>query len=281
MERQLNGLGNFLRNVQVSFNNNINSEKNMKKNSLKHALKNKKQTLGCWVTLAHPLIPEILAPAGFDWLTVDMEHSSITLSDLLPLIISIEADAMVPLVRVGENNPNLIKRVMDAGAYGVIVPNVNSAQDAQAAVSAVKYPPQGTRGVGLYRAQGYGRDFEAYKKWLTQESVVIIQIEHIDAVNNIDAIFSVKGIDAFIIGPYDLSGSMGKPGALKDKAVERAITKVLAAAKKYDIPAGFHSVSSDPKEALRRKKQGFKFLGFSLDSIFLQDAAVKAMKVLK
>lgn len=253
----------------------------MKKNILKTKLVRQELALGCWVTLSHPLIPEILAPAGFDWLAVDMEHSSIDLSGLLPLIISIEHNGMVPLVRVGENNPNLIKRVMDAGAYGVIVPNVNTAREAQAAVNAVKYPPQGTRGVGLYRAQGYGRLFEAYKKWVAQESVVIIQIEHIDAVNNIDAIFSVKGIDAFLVGPYDLSGSMGMPGALTHPKVEAAIKKVLAAAKKYKIPAGYHSVASNPKMVLKRAKQGFKFLGFSLDSIFLGTAAVDAMAVVK
>jgi 2-dehydro-3-deoxyglucarate aldolase len=253
----------------------------MKKNLLKAKFRKNEQTLGCWVTLAHPLIPEILAPAGFDWLCVDMEHSSIDLGDLLPLIISIEANGMVPLVRVGENDPNLIKRVMDAGAYGVIVANVNSPEEAEAAVNAVKYPPQGRRGVGLYRAQGYGRRFEEYKTWLSKESVVIVQIEHIDAVEKINEIFAVKGIDAFLIGPYDLSGSMGRPGALTHPAVEAAVKKVIEAGRRAGIPAGYHSVSSDPKEALRRKKQGFKFLGFSLDSIFLGDAAVNAMKALK
>ena len=134
----------------------------MKKNIVKDALSNNLQTYGSWVTLAHPLIPEIMSAAGFDWLCIDMEHSSIELRDILPLIISIENNGMVPLVRVGENNANLIKRVMDAGAYGVIVPNVNSAAEAIAAVNAVKYPPVGTRGVGLYRAQGYGKTFNEY-----------------------------------------------------------------------------------------------------------------------
>lgn len=253
----------------------------MKKNPLKRVLAQNKQSYGCWVTLSHPLIPELLAPAGFDWLTVDMEHSSIGLNELLPLIISIEANGMVPLVRVGENNANLIKRVMDAGAYGVIVPNICSAQEAQAAVSAVKYPPVGTRGVGLYRAQKYGRAFESYKRWLAQESVVILQIEHIDAVDHIDEIFSVGGIDAFIIGPYDLSGSMGKPGALQDPQVEVAVKKVIKAARKYNIPAGFHCVPSDSKEAIKRRRQGFKFLGFSLDGIFLSDAASNALSIVK
>ena len=253
----------------------------MKKNPLKNALKNNQQTYGCWVTLAHPLIPEILAPAGFDWLTIEMEHSSIDLNELLPLIISTEANGMVPLVRVGENNSNLIKRVMDAGSYGVIVPNICSAQEAQNAVDAVKYPPFGKRGVGLYRAQGFGRKFEEYKKWLAKESVVTLQIEHIDAVSRIDEIFSVPGIDAFLIGPYDLSGSMGKPGQYHDSDVEEAIQVVLKSARKHNLPAGFHSVPSDPREAIKRVKQGFKFLGFSLDTIFLADAVTNALSTVK
>lgn len=253
----------------------------MKTNTLKKALSRHEMTYGCWVTLAHPLIPEILSQAGFDWLTIDMEHSSIELGNLLPLIISTEANGMVPLVRVGENNPNLIKRVMDAGAYGVIVPNVNSAGEAQRAVDSVKYPPYGKRGVGLYRAQRYGREFEAYKKWLAKESVVIIQIEHIDAVRDIDNIFAVEGIDAFVVGPYDLSGSMGKPGQFHDKDVEAAIAKVLAAAKRHKIPAGFHSVAFSTEQAIRRRKQGFKFLGFSLDSIILGESATQALKTIK
>lgn len=253
----------------------------MNRNIVKFKLSQGIQTIGCWATLAHPLIPEILAPAGFDWLTVDMEHSSIDLSSLLPIIISIEHNGMVPLVRVGENNPNLIKRVMDAGAAGVIVPNVNTPDEAGAVVNAVKYPPYGTRGVGLYRAQGFGRKFEEYKKWLAKESVTIIQIEHIDAVDRIDDIFAVPGIDAFLIGPYDLSGSMGMPGELTHPKVEKAITRVMTAAKKRGISAGYHSVSADPKAALKRIKQGFRFLGFSLDSILLGSAAVDAMAVLK
>lgn len=234
-------------------------------------------TFGCWVTLAHPLIPEILAPAGFDWLVADMEHSSIGLNELLPLIISMQANNLAPLVRVGENSPNLIKRIMDAGAHGVIVANVCSREEAEQAVSAVKYPPQGTRGVGLYRAQGYGRKFAEYQQWLVDESIVIIQIEHIRAVENIDAIFSTPGLDAFMVGPYDLSGSLGKPGVFEDPQVIQAIEEIMAAARRHSLTAGFHSVSSSPDEAFQRVRQGFRFLAFSVDSIFLMDAAATAM----
>ena len=253
----------------------------MKTNVLKTALATGKMTYGCWVTLADPLVPEILAQAKFDWLVIDLEHTSLDMRNVMSLIMSIEANGMVPLVRVGENNPNLIKRVMDMGAYGVIVPNIRTPAEAETAVDAVKYPPVGTRGVGLYRAQKYGVAFEEYKKWLDRESVVIIQIEHIDAVNNIDNIFSVPNIDGFMIGPYDLSGSMGKPGAFHDADVEAAISKVMKSSKKYKLTPGFHSVSSEPKEARRRRRQGFKFLGFSVDSIFLGNAAAKALAQVK
>jgi 2-dehydro-3-deoxyglucarate aldolase len=253
----------------------------MKRNTLKKKLVNNEQTFGSWITLAHPLIPEIMAHAGFDWLVVDMEHTSIGHSDLLQLLISIEANGMIPLVRVGENNPNLIKRIMDAGAYGVIVANVCTAKEAKAAVNAVKYPPLGTRGVGLYRAQAFGKKFEAYLKWVEEESVVIVQIEHIDAVQQIDEIFSVSGIDAYMIGPYDLSGSLNKPGKFDDPEVKKAIETIMQAGKKYNIPAGFHSVSSNPNEAFDRQKQGFIFLAFSTDAILLGDSSILAMKQIK
>ena len=161
----------------------------MKNNSLKYKLKNNMQTYGSWITISNPLIPEIVSQAGFDWLCIDMEHSSIDIGNALSLVISIENNNIVPLVRVGENNANLIKRVMDVGAHGVIVPNVNSLQDAQNAVQAVKYPPAGKRGVGLYRAQKFGNNFDDYLEWLQNESIVVIQIEHINAVKNIEEIF--------------------------------------------------------------------------------------------
>ncbi len=253
----------------------------MKKNPLKKALAENRQTYGSWITIAHPLIPEILAQAGFEWLAVDMEHSSIGINDLLSIIISIEANNLVPLVRIGENSPNLIKRVMDSGAYGVIVPNVNSKQDAEAAVSAVRYPPAGTRGVGLYRAQKFGRKFDEYRQWLSEESVVVVQIEHIDAVRNIDEILAAPGIDAFMVGPYDLSGSLGKPGVFDDPELLRALEKVKAAGIRHNIPAGFHCVPSDPEEARKKQTEGFKLLAFSLDAVFLGDAACQAMSTLK
>ena len=139
--------------------------------------------LGSWITLAHPAIAEIMANSGFNWLAVDLEHSTITIREAEELIRIIDLAGVTPLVRLTANDANQIKRIMDAGSAGIIVPMVNSANDAVNAVNAVKYPPVGKRGVGLARAQGYGVKFNEYFEWQQSNSIVIVQIEHIDAVN--------------------------------------------------------------------------------------------------
>lgn len=249
--------------------------------TLKKKLKQHVLTVGSWITLGDSYMAEIMAKAGFDWIVIDMEHSAITIERAAHLIQLINLCGVPVLVRVGENNPNIIKRVMDAGADGVIVPNVNSPGEARRAVESVKYPPLGKRGVGLFRAQGYGRAFDRYRTWLPWESIVIIQIEHIQAVQHIDAIFAVDGVDAFIIGPYDLSGSMGLTGQLTHPKVEAVVKKVLRAAEDNKIVAGYHSVPCDFQEAAKRIKQGFRFLGFSLDTIFFQDKVTESLAYLR
>jgi len=253
----------------------------MTPNPLKTKLRRRRQTFGCWVTLAHPSIPELFSYAGFDWMGIDMEHSSIDIPELLPLIVSAEARGLVPLVRIGELNPSIIHRVMDVGAYGIIAANVRSREDAKLVVNAVKYPPMGSRGVGLYRAQGYGETFRTYKQWSIDETVVVVQIEHIDAVQNLDSIFSIPGIDACMIGPYDLSASMGYPGEYGRASVKRTFKEILRVANQYKVVPGIHSVPSDWKEARRRVKEGYRFLAFGTDFMFLKDSAKNAMHQLK
>jgi len=239
------------------------------KNPLKTKLQNNQLTIGSWITLGSPNIVEIMAQAGFEWLTVDMEHSVITIDVAQKLIQVIDGCGVVPLVRVGENNPNLIKRVMDAGAYGVIVPMVNTREQAEAAVKAVKYPPVGTRGVGLARAQGYGFDFDDYAATVNDESVVIVQVEHIDSVNNLEDILSVEGVDGCIIGPYDLSGSLGVPGNFAHPDVLAALKKVENVCEKMNVPLGMHVIEPDYELVIDNVKKGYTFIAFSLDSLFL------------
>jgi 2-dehydro-3-deoxyglucarate aldolase len=249
--------------------------------SLKKRLQKKELTVGSWITLGHPSIAEIMAKAGFDWLTVDMEHSAITLHQAQQLIQVIELSGVVPLVRVGTNEPNLIKRVMDAGAHGVIVPMVNSREEADRAVGSTKYPPKGFRGVGLARAQSYGADFEGYRKWNERESMVIVQVEHIRAVENLEAILSVDGVDGFIVGPYDLSGSLGVPGQFEHPEVKRALKRVRDVTKKMGALSGFHVIPPDPLEVKKKTTEGYRFIAYSLDILLLGNTCRTGIKEIK
>ena len=231
---------------------------------------NKKVKIGSWITLGHSSIAEIMAQAGFDWLCIDMEHTVIDYFEAAQLIATIQAKGLAPYVRVGENNVRIIKRVLDAGAEGIVVPFVNSKVDAEKAVSSVKYPPWGQRGVNsLSRAQDYGFGFEEYALNVNEKTKVITQIEHIDAINNLEEILMVKGIDGSIIGPYDLSGSMGKPGRYEDKDVREVIRRYEVISKKLDKPMGFHVIKPDYKLVLEKLEAGYSFIAFSWDAYFL------------
>ena len=249
--------------------------------TLKEKLKNNRLTIGSWITIGETSVVEIMATANFEWLCVDMEHTTIDLNKAKMLITTIQANNMKALVRVSKNEEVIIKKVMDMGADGVIVPMIKNREEALEAVGYVKYPPYGNRGVGLYRAQGYGTKFEEYKKWVNEEAIVIAQIEHIEAVNNIDDILAVDGIDGTIVGPYDPSGSMGIPGEYHKPEVKEAIEKVRLACEKQKIPYGFHVIESNPDKLLERIEEGCTFLAYSLDFFFLGDSVRDGMKKIK
>jgi 2-dehydro-3-deoxyglucarate aldolase len=222
-----------------------------------------------------------MGSAGFEWLVIDMEHTSIDLSMAHILIATIQSCGMKALVRVSKNEEVIIKRVLDMGADGIVVPMVKSKAEAIEAICYAKYPPVGKRGVGLFRAQKYGLGFDEYKKWVNTELVIIAQIEHIEAVQNIEEIITIEGIDGVIIGPYDLSGSMGYPGEYDREDVKIAIQNVLDACKKHNVPSGFHVIESDPAKLNERIAQGCTFLAYSLDFFFLGDSAREGMKKVK
>jgi 2-dehydro-3-deoxyglucarate aldolase len=248
---------------------------------LKSRLAQNQLTVGTWITLAHSSIAELMAATGgFDWLVIDMEHSVIELRDAQELMQAIDLKGVVPLVRLTSNDENLIKRVMDAGAHGVIVPLINSADDARKAVNAVYYPPTGTRGTGLARAQGYGATFPAYKEWISENAVVIVMIEHIDAVEAFDEIMAVPGVDGYIIGPYDLSASLGVPGQFDDPRVIEAIDKVLSAGKAINKPGGIHVVEPDMALLNHYIERGFTFIGYGMDIRFLDHICRTQLKEL-
>ena len=234
--------------------------------------------IGAWITLGHSAIAEIMSNAGFDWLAVDLEHSVITIREAEELIRVIELSGVTPLVRLTSNSSDLIKRVMDAGAHGVIVPMVNTPMQAEIAVKAVKYPPIGTRSIGLARAQKYGPGFHSYLDWQKNNSIVIVQIEHIDAVKNFEEIVSVPGVDGFIVGPYDLSASMNIPGEFANPKFVKAMNNISKISAKLGVLGGVHIIEPNPSELATRVAEGYKFIAYSVDIRMLDHSCRLGLK---
>jgi len=248
---------------------------------VKTQCRGKDRTIGSWITLNHPAIAEIMGDAGFDWLCIDLEHTVIDYSGAQQLIMAIQSKGLKAFVRVGENSPLIIKRVLDAGADGIIVPSVNSAEEARKAVSAVKYPPEGTRGVGLARAQNYGFNFDNYRDNKAKSVILIVQIEHFNAIRELDAILQVDGVDGTFIGPYDLSGSVGKPGQWDEPEVVDLLRTYEETVKKYDKLIGFHVVPIDYKLVIEKYDKGYNFIAYSFDAFFLGQMVRDQIKQLK
>ncbi len=242
---------------------------------IKRKLRDGKVSLGSWMSMAHPSIAEILAGAGYEWVVVETEHTAIDNSEVLRLMIAIERAGAVPLVRLAWNDPIQCKAVLDSGAAGVIVPMVNTREDAELAVKSAKYPPMGFRGVGLARAQGYGARFSEYVTNANADTLLIVQIEHKDAVANIESILDVPGIDGTFIGPYDLSMSMGLAGQLDHPDVVAARDTVLKATRARGLAPGIHLVHPDraTTDLASYVAAGYQFIALGTDILFLGDSA--------
>ena len=251
--------------------------------TIKEKLKNGEVTIGTWMSMAHVSIAEILASCGYDWVVIDTEHSAIDVSEVLWLLMAVDAGGSVPLVRLAWNDPVQAKAVMDSGAAGVLVPMVNSKADAEQAVRNIKYPPLGTRGAGLARAHAYGPNFSDYVQVANRDSLLIVQIEHIEAVRNIDEILSVPGIDGTFIGPYDLSMSLGLAGQLNHPDVEAAKQRVLDATRAQGLAPGIHLVHPDSasKEIQHCVELGYRFIALGTDILFLGDSARDLHKLVR
>ncbi|MBH30548.1 MAG: 2,4-dihydroxyhept-2-ene-1,7-dioic acid aldolase [Candidatus Marinimicrobia bacterium] len=241
---------------------------------------NKSYTVGSWITIGHTIIAELMADAGFDWLCIDIEHSVIDYREVQELISVIQSKDVIAYVRVGENNNRIIKRVLDAGADGVIVPMVCTKTDAEKVVNAVRYPPYGKRGVGLSRAQGYGFGFNEYLD-KQKDLDIIVQIEHIDAIHNLKEILSVKGVSGSIIGPYDLSSSLGKIGNYEDFDVKNALSNYEKISLEMNIPMGYHITDQNIGKFIEMHKRGYTILALSFDAMYLGTILRKSLKQIK
>jgi 2-keto-3-deoxy-L-rhamnonate aldolase RhmA len=234
--------------------------------TLKKRIRNKELTLGTWITIYHRAIVEIACDSGLDWVCIDLEHSSIDFDQASTLISIANSKGTFPFVRLSSNDSIQIKRLMDAGAKGIIVPMVNSKDEALKAYKSMHYPPLGFRGVGLSTAQQYGASFQDYKKWLTEESVLIVQIEHIEAVSNLESILSLDEVDGFMVGPYDLSASMAIPGEFTNPEFLAALEKIEKFAKDSGKTSGVHVVEPDLSKMRECKEKGYKFIALSIET---------------
>lgn len=234
--------------------------------------------IGTMVTLTSPSVAEILADVGFDWFFVDAEHGPFETGELLAVLQAV--GSRVPcIVRVPSGNEVAIKKTLDLGAAGIIVPQVNSAEQAAQVVQYARYAPDGSRGVGLARAHGYGYAFGDYLATANERVTVVVQAEHRDAVDNIESIVEVPGIDAVLIGPYDLSASYGKMGEIDDPTVTDAIDRVTAVCQAKDIPLGIFGITFEAIEPYLKK--GYTFIVGSTDTLFLMTAAQEMLSKLK
>lgn len=233
-----------------------------------------KPSIGTWLTIYSEAIAEILCNSGYDWITVDLEHTPISLSQAEKLIRVIDLCGVKPFVRVSSNNEAEIKKVLDFGAKGIIVPMVNNIEDTKKAIASTFYPPEGNRGMGLYRAQGYG-DEEKKMKYISSTSRDIelyVNIESKEAVENIDEIFD-SDISGYFLGPYDLSASIGSPGKFETIEFIDIEKKILKAAEKYNISKGVHVVEPHIEDFNKKLSDGYDLIAFSVDFRMLETVA--------
>ncbi|WP_158999127.1 HpcH/HpaI aldolase family protein [Pigmentibacter ruber] len=229
-------------------------------------------SLGSWLTVLHPTIVDLMTEQKFDWLCVDLEHSPTSYLDLQNAISTIQLKGKKAFARVAQNTHYHLKFPLDAGVDGVIIPMVNSADEAKQAVLNCFYPPKGNRGVGLARAQKYGFAFEEHLQSNLKNLTVIVQIEHVNAVEQIETILDIEGIAGVFIGPYDLSGSMGIPGQFEHPHMKEAIKKVSNATIARKKILGAHIITPKYNKIDEYSNLGYNFIAFSIDTLFLGTA---------
>lgn len=246
--------------------------------TFRQQLLQRERLCGVMVTLPTPEVADVLARAGCDWLFIDLEHSPF---DYLTAqrLLQAAGPTCAGLIRIPQAEPVAIKKALDIGAAGIIVPQVNSPALAADVVRWAKYPPLGERGVGVARAHGYGLDMAGYLGRANEDTAVIIQIEHIDAVTHIDEIAQVEGIDALFIGPYDLSASLGKMGQVDDPEVQAAVERVTSAGRQAGKVLGAFGTSPAGLDGYIGR--GYTLLTVGIDAMILGQQAEAAMAALR
>lgn len=246
---------------------------------LKRALNTRSKVFGTWTSFSEPQIAELFGLTGADFVGIDIEHGVASLQTCQRIIAASQAYGSLCLPRIASHNPEMIKRLLDSGADGIIAPMVNDGEQAKRLVDWCKFAPNGARSYGVNRAQGYGLDFEEYAERWNDSSVVVAQIESIQAVENIEEILGTDGIDGVMVGPYDMSGSLGIPGQIDHPKIQKATEKVLQAAAACGKACGTQIVPLRPVLAQNKFDEGYTFVVLSSD-VFLMAEWVKEARSL-
>lgn len=235
---------------------------------IRERLRSGGHSIGSWMQIPHPSIAEIMGQAGYDWVAVDMEHGAIAAHQLPDLFRALELGNTLPLARIAQGHPKDCKQALDAGAGGIIVPMIESAEQLVAVRDACRWPPAGTRGVGFSRANLFGKHFEVYREE-AQAPLLVAMIEHHRAVANLEKILEVDGLDAILIGPYDLSASMGLTAQFDHPDFCAAMENIRTLAEARAFPAGIHVVAPSREQLQQRLDEGYRFLAYSIDTVML------------
>ncbi len=248
----------------------------MKDYCVRTKLQSGKPTIGCFLGLGSPHVAELLAHAGYDWLVLETEHSAVDIERVEHMMMAMEGTRANPIVRVATAEPIVIQRALDAGAMGILVPMVRTANEVQAIVDTTRYPPVGKRGFGPLRASRYMQQGREYFREANEKILVSLILETKEALDRLDEIMAVPGLDAIFVGPFDLCLSLGlDPFEQPHAEIEDALVKLVELSRRHGIAAGVGCGS--PEELQQRQDQGFTFLAYGTDYMLLEGAARRGL----
>ena len=231
-------------------------------------------SIGSWMQIPHPSIAEIMGQSNYDWVAVDMEHGAVSAHQLPDLFRALELGKTLPLVRLAQGEVKDCKQALDAGAGGIIAPMIESADQLRKVRDATRWPPSGSRGVAFSRANLFGKNFDEYAKEARQP-LLVAMIEHIDAIDELSDILKVDGLDAILIGPYDLSASMNLIAQFDHPEFTKVIGDIKRKSESANIPCGVHIVSPSTDDLQEKVDDGYCFIAYSIDSVFLNHVVTR------
>jgi 2-dehydro-3-deoxyglucarate aldolase len=236
--------------------------------TIRRKLSEGKYSVGSWMQIPSPSVAEIMGQAGYDWVAVDMEHGAISVHQLPDIFRALELGNTLPVVRIAQGHPKDCKQALDAGAGGVIIPMVDSPEQLEMVRDACRWPPAGNRGVAFTRANLFGKYFDNYIVE-AQQPLLVAMIEHVNAVENLRSILEVVGLDAILIGPYDLSASMGLTAKFDHPDFVAVMNQIRQVSESAKIPCGVHIVQPSSEELNQKLANGYRFIAYSIDAVFL------------